>query len=400
MESLPQTEKMLTAASKDIDHRHRTASTNSESYYYDPVSTLSSSNEHNQDQELKNFNSSTCPTPRSEDDSENEEETNSEQKSAASVINLKYLKSIESSTDTLVAESIVTPDPPFSPSNNSMSYSYSSAVVGNGSGMHKFEMDVHHKTERDQVEAGVRADILLRKTEPERRVYNPTLQSKEGEENSFTGKRIARESIETNSKDLLAALANLPQSGPDLDQIIGIPQQCEVCATSRKLLQDDVPLSTHSNALNTSNSSTITAQSTNNITTSTTGSVAMPPPSSTSTSTSSTLYPVGNGVSNGTKNGVTPNHSRTHSTSAGFPYGVVNSTSEEQEQGSSGSIKQLGPRGERFLPTNIGTLTKPYFDVDGLEPLHDEVQSRLNVIISGYRVSLHDIFGCCVCCKG
>jgi hypothetical protein len=291
---LPHTEKMLTAASKDLD---RTASSKPES------------NESPMSKDSSNF-----IIGGTEQMSENEE-TTSEEKLESTVINLKYLKSIESSTDTLVAES--------------------GAMTESQSGIQKFVMEINNKTERNELE-NVRADIL-RKTENDRVSEGLEINKNDCEE---TGKHF----LDTN------AVKELVPGVPDLDQIIGT-QQCEVCATSRKLLLEDVTNNTSS--VNTSsilNTSTITTTTNNiNITS------FQSQPSSGSKFSSYT----------------TPMHSRT-------PSNGIPATLEES----------LKPTAQEKLSLEVPNASgsKLSYDVDGLEPLHDEVQIRLNIIISSYKV--------------
>lgn len=337
---LPQTEKMLTAASRDID-RNRTASTNSDSN----ASSVS--------KEMTTF-----AIADTEDFSENEDtETNSEEKSESTVVNLKYLKSIESSTDTLVAE---------------MGVTHESSV---GIGIQRFVMDVNNKTERDVLDS-VRADIL-RKTEAERLLDN-TNHEKEIEETTAKLRYLC------DTSSLLytdkSGIKDLVQPGSDLDQIIG-NQQCEVCATSRKLLSDDVPTTNPNGVVSNGSITTLNGTIANNTTTTTTNNLASV---QTTLQTSSSINSLGNNASNGSKYSShnTPLHSRTPSTGIPVP---------PEESYFFG--KPVA--GERFInhhyhhqyhhfdipSTRLGT-----HDVDGLEPLHDQVQSRLHTIITGYRV--------------
>lgn len=227
-----------------------------------------------------------------EDVSENEE-PNSEEKSESTVINLKYLKSIESSTDTLVPE--VT------------------------TGVQNFILEETGKTDGE-------TDIA-RKTEMEKCESNKPLTDSLGKD----------------------------QSSGELDPVA----QCEVCVTSRRLLKNEVPISM-------GQGTTTTTTSSSSGTSSTLSSVTV-----FAEGNSSNMNRSGSGSKFSSYN--TPMHSRTPST------GVPGTPEELQPQ----SGKNVLQNAEATVKTKSS-----FYDVDGLEPLHDEVQSRVTSIISGYKVRL------------
>jgi hypothetical protein len=285
---LPHTETMLTSASEDIHEKK------------DETNQLL----------RKNF--------EGEDLSENEDtETNSEGKSESAVVN--FLKSIESSTDTLVAESGV------------MSEStYNQKVV-----VHELQ----NKTEYLLAERSSNLD----------RTRSPIGVEKTESDDSLVGELTEA----TKDPENVSRLADAEEG------------TCLVCETSRKLLLGDAVSSTPSSA------------GTSNIPSNTNGVQSVPVSSSTGTNGSSSGY----GSKFSSYN--TPMHSRTPST--GIPATPVE---EVPNKISYQSQEKWNPESALPLLGSIITSTsKSSYDVDGLVPLHDEVQSRLHIIVSNYRVS-------------
>jgi len=242
-----------------------------------------------------------------EDTSENEDtETNSDGKSEATVVNI--LKSIESSTDTLVAELGVMTD-----SSNQLK------TLGS---------ELHNKTD----------NVIV--TENNKKPYkSPTVAEKTVSDNSLVVELLEATKDPENETGWVE-----PDEGT-----------CEVCETSRKLLLGD--------AVNTVSTST---------TTSTSGVQAVPVPLSTGTNAFSSGY----GSKFSSYN--TPLHSRTPST--GVPATPEETSSKQQE-------KWRPEPSYNSQGIHPSSSTKSPYDVDGLAPLHDEVQSRLHSIISSYKVN-------------
>lgn len=317
-------EKMLTAASKDIDEIEERSSS-----VVEPDGGL----------ELQDCGS-VMGGGETEDFSENEDtETNSEGKSESTVINL--LKSIESSTDTLVAEI---------------------GVVSEFCGNRRSVVGVNLKT--DHLECS--SDEFSCKTERENlaEISETRIFQDNGLEVSVNGyyslatRDKSQEVIELTNGDK-SVKCELNQNDIDMDGT----QPCEVCASSSKLLKGHALI--NGSATNGSSSSSY-----NNIVSS--NSVhAMP-----STAGNSSGY----GSKFSSYN--TPMHSRTPST--GIPATPEESSYQlrngyQEKWTSDVPTPAIGP--------GPGTTNNTSYDVDGLAPLRDEVQSRVNVIVSSCMVS-------------
>lgn len=141
-----------------------------------------------------------------------------------------------------------------------------------------------------------------------------------------------------------------------------LPVHCEVCATSRRLLGDVLSASVHGNTNPSSN---------NNIMTSTTVPSVISP--------SNVVLSAGCADASKISSSNTPMHSRTPST------GVPVTPDDHGVQTRSVSDRHLQDiaLGHTCAPNALRSA----FDVDGLSSLHDEVQNRLNMIVNGYKVS-------------
>ncbi|ODN00265.1 Myotubularin-related protein 3 [Orchesella cincta] len=282
------------------------------------------------------------------EDSENDDtEPNSESKSESTVISIAKLdpKSIESSTDTLVPDTIGLPD------------TAESAKIRNERIM---KTDLTKTRESSCIGQRGKTDCVVSTAGimPESSVVSK--RKPEGVEpvsKQYTSNNILPEDVIARSKPksdkvinepLLSEMENgaLPEQGPSL--------HCEVCATSRKLLRETYLSSSVHGNVNSAN---------NHFTAST--SVISP---------SNGIIVTGSGSASKFSSYNTPMHSRTPST--GIP-----ATPDEN-----GTLCRLDRQGLQDITLGASyTSIKSAFDVDGLLSLHDEVQNRLNMIVSGYK---------------
>ncbi|CAL8079238.1 unnamed protein product [Orchesella dallaii] len=284
------------------------------------------------------------------EDSENDDtEPNSESKSESTVVSIAKLdpKSIESSTDTLVPDTIGLPD-----SSDSGGKLRNERIMKTDLTKPRESSCVGQRGKTDCVvnNAGIGPDIsVVSKRKPEG--VEPTL--KQCTSNNLSPEDlIIRSKAKSDTVINEQLLAEMENGGPPEQ---GSSLHCEVCATSRKLLSRDTYLSAsvHGN-VNSSN---------NNIITST--SVISP---------SNGIIATGSGIASKFSSYNTPMHSRTPST--GVP-----ATLDDH-------MAQLRLDKQQLQDITLGasyTSIRSAFDVDGLLSLHDEVQNRLNMIVSGYK---------------
>lgn len=135
----------------------------------------------------------------------------------------------------------------------------------------------------------------------------------------------------------------------------GLSNHCEICAKSWKIVGDFID----------SNSAALTCS--NNVN----GTQAL----ISSSSTSSGIGPSNSGSKYSSYN--TPIHSRTPST--GIP------ATPCEDVGGIVSLNGMGKQDRQTIDLPFGS--RPTFDVDGLTTFHDEVQSRLSSITTDFRVS-------------
>lgn len=288
------------------------------------------------------------------EDSENEDtEPNSESKSESTVISMSRgvdPKSVESSTDTLVADAALVSDA-----------TDSKTIRGD----HRvLKTDVNRVCASYSVGQGGKTDSVNNANTglPD----NSTIAKRRLEAVDPTSNATAPDEVFGPPKTKATTMASEIIT-TDVD--IGLPPpaeptlpvQCEVCATSRRLLGDIALSSSVHGTMNSSN---------NNITTST--SVISP---------SNGIITAGNGVASKVSSYNTPMHSRTPS--SGLP-------ASPDESGVQVRIDR------QLQDATLGascSVTRSAFDVDGLSPLHDEVQNRLNTVISGYKVCAISLFG-------
>lgn len=289
-------------------------------------------------------------------DGNDDTEPNSESKSESTVVSIARLdpKSIESSTDTLIADNAV----------NGGGVIDIGGVNGEVSGKKVIRVLPKTDTGRWQ-ESSDPVVVHEGKTEfinTTSNVANGVLENGvRSDGNDLSLKRSTHIEGQMNGDG--------PMNGDEgvmMSSEPSLPVHCEVCATSRRLLGGIVlsSASVHGNG-NSSSSNT------NQVIT--TSSAAVIP------STAAGILVSGSGDICKISSYNTPMHSRTPST--GVPVtpdencGQIRSVSERQLQ-------------EIALGTSsCSTSGRSTFDVDGLASLHDEVQTRLNTIVFGYRVS-------------